>query len=360
MREFKRKKSDASTALKNENNRDFFGVQAKLNVGRPGDKYEKEADHVADKVVNKTADQPGIQKMGNGEEELQQKPLAETISTVQKQELKEEEKPVQKQGNQEEEKEVQAKCADCEKDESVQKKAETGEKEPVQKQEEEIQAKSKTMQLGIPDNNELESKLSDKKGMGNKMGTGEKQEMEAGFGADFSNVNIHTDGNAEQMSEQLGAQAFTHGNDIYFNKGKYNPGSAEGKHLLAHELTHTIQQGTNRSHPNVQASFSSTISIKHRFLQSRVFDVNGGFVRAMIDSNWSPPGCASISHLSVTLVKQVDNWFDSEQGTKRFSIGGPDTKTWSDLENGRYYLQFWFAGNTNPHCELSGPITVTT
>ncbi|MGS2764503.1 eCIS core domain-containing protein [Sinomicrobium sp. M5D2P9] len=358
MRELQKKKN-ANTAFRNENKNGFFGVQAKLNIGQPGDKYEQEADNVADKVVSKTTGQPGIQKMeGKEEEKLQQKPLAESISTVQKQELKEEE-PVQKQENQEEEKEVQAKCADCEKEKSVQKKAET-ENNPLQKQEEEIQAKSKTMQLGVPDNNELESKLSDKKGMGNKMNTGEKQQMEAGFGADFSDVNIHTDSNAEQMSEQLGAQAFTHGNDIYFNKGKYNPGSTEGKHLLAHELTHTIQQGTNRSHPNVQASFSSTISIKHRFLQSRVFDVNGGFVRAMIDSNWNPPGCASISHLSVTLVKQVDNWFDSEQGTKRFSIGGPDTKTWSDLENGRYYLQFWFAGNTNPHCELSGPITVTT
>ena len=66
--------------------------------------------------------------------------------------------------------------------------------------------------------------------------------MESGFGANFSNVNIHTDSKAVEMSEQLGAQAFTHGNDVYFNKGKYNPDSKEGKHLLAHELTHTIQQ----------------------------------------------------------------------------------------------------------------------
>ena len=348
MKEFKREKSGASAAVKNENNRDFFGVQARLNVGRPGDKYEKEADQVADKIVNKTASQPGIQKMGNGEEELQQKPLAETISTVQKQELKEEEK------------EVQAKCADCEKEEQVQKQAET-EEEPVQKQEEEeIQAKSQQMYIGNPDKNSFESELAGTKGAGSKMRAGTMQEMEAGFGTGFGNVNIHTDRKAEQMSKKIGAQAFTHGNDIYFNEGKYNPDSKEGKHLLAHELTHTIQQGNRSSNPNVQASFSSTISIKHRFLQSRVFDVNGGFVRAMIDSGWNPPGCAGISHLNVTLVQEVDNWFDSEQGTKKFSIGGPDTKTWSGLEDGRYYFRFWFAGNTNPHCELSGPITVTT
>ncbi len=45
------------------------------------------------------------------------------------------------------------------------------------------------------------------------------------------------------MSSALGAQAFTHGNDIYFNDGKYQPESSKGKHLLAHELTHTVQQG---------------------------------------------------------------------------------------------------------------------
>ena len=45
-----------------------------------------------------------------------------------------------------------------------------------------------------------------------------------------------------KMSRDIGAQAFTHGNDIYFDKGKYNPNTREGKHLLTHELTHTIQQ----------------------------------------------------------------------------------------------------------------------
>ena len=67
-------------------------------------------------------------------------------------------------------------------------------------------------------------------------------EMESNFGTDFSNVRIHTDSEAQHMSQEVGAQAFTHGSDIYFNEGKYNPDSKEGKHLLAHELTHTIQQ----------------------------------------------------------------------------------------------------------------------
>ncbi|HKJ78228.1 MAG TPA: DUF4157 domain-containing protein, partial [Prolixibacteraceae bacterium] len=69
-------------------------------------------------------------------------------------------------------------------------------------------------------------------------------EMESVFGTDFSHVNIHTGARAVQMSRQLSAQAFAHGNNIYFNQGKYNPRSRPGKHLLAHELTHTLQQNS--------------------------------------------------------------------------------------------------------------------
>ncbi|MDZ7695034.1 MAG: DUF4157 domain-containing protein [Balneolaceae bacterium] len=67
--------------------------------------------------------------------------------------------------------------------------------------------------------------------------------MEPRFGADFSNVRIHTGSEAAKLSQDINAQAFTHGRDIYFNNEKYNPDSSSGKHLIAHELTHTIQQG---------------------------------------------------------------------------------------------------------------------
>ncbi len=69
--------------------------------------------------------------------------------------------------------------------------------------------------------------------------------MESGFGADFSQVRVHTDDRAVSLSQDLSAQAFTHGSDIYFNQGKYDPGSSAGSHLLAHELTHTVQQGAS-------------------------------------------------------------------------------------------------------------------
>ncbi|UCV27909.1 eCIS core domain-containing protein [Ferribacterium limneticum] len=70
-----------------------------------------------------------------------------------------------------------------------------------------------------------------------------RQDMELRFGADFSAVRIHRDARAAQASSALNAAAFTVGNQIHFGAGQFNPGSGEGRELIAHELTHTIQQG---------------------------------------------------------------------------------------------------------------------
>ncbi|WP_281233225.1 eCIS core domain-containing protein [Flavobacterium gelatinilyticum] len=249
MRAFEQRKKDIP------GNSSFFSskVQKKLKTGSAGDKYEIEADKTADKVVNNTASKGLLQS--KADEEVQQKPISETISTVQSKEMKEEEpvqkkekeeekpvqkksakeeeKPVQKKGK-EEEKPVQAKCEDCQKEEKVQKKDQKEEEKPVQKK-----AQNQNTEI---QNNDLEGKLDSSKGGGNGLDKKTKNEMESGFGTDFSNVKIHTDSSAVQMSQELGAQAFTNGSDVYFNEGKYNPDSKEGKHLLAHELTHTIQQ----------------------------------------------------------------------------------------------------------------------
>ena len=93
------------------------------------------------------------------------------------------------------------------------------------------------------DSNDISARLSSSRGGGTKLDTQTRSQMESSFGADFSTVRVHTDSSANQLSQDLGAKAFTHGSDIYFNKGQYNPGSRDGQHLLAHELTHTVQQG---------------------------------------------------------------------------------------------------------------------
>ncbi|PZF73380.1 eCIS core domain-containing protein [Taibaiella soli] len=99
--------------------------------------------------------------------------------------------------------------------------------------------------------NSVSDRISETKGSGGSMNESTRSFMEHRFGTDFSNVNIHTGGYAAQLSNDLNAQAFTIGNNIYFNEGRYSPESAEGKHLLAHELTHTLQQ-TNSANRKIQ------------------------------------------------------------------------------------------------------------
>jgi len=66
--------------------------------------------------------------------------------------------------------------------------------------------------------------------------------MEERFGEDFGIVRIHSDAQARETARQLGADAYTVSKDIFFDAGKYDPTSYQGRRLLAHELTHTVQQ----------------------------------------------------------------------------------------------------------------------
>jgi Domain of unknown function (DUF4157) len=66
--------------------------------------------------------------------------------------------------------------------------------------------------------------------------------LEPRFRANFGGVMIHTDATAKRLANKVGARAFAYGRHIFFNEGQYNPDSQDGLELLAHELTHTIQQ----------------------------------------------------------------------------------------------------------------------
>lgn len=197
----------------------FFGVQRKLLVGSPGDLYEKEANAVADKITDATNhgnDLPGARIS-------QERAMAESITPLAKTKEEEEELAMQ-----------QGQAVEVPEDEAL-----TAGQVEEEKEEEKVQASPNGQDTLNP---YTENRLQSSPGRGSKMDSTIQREMESGFGADFSKVSIHTDSASELMNKELGAQAFTHGNDIYFNKGKYNPQSKEGKHLLAHELTHTIQQ----------------------------------------------------------------------------------------------------------------------
>ena len=78
-------------------------------------------------------------------------------------------------------------------------------------------------------------------GNGAPLPTALRQQMEASFGTDFSDVRVHTDASSAPVAS-LNARAYTKGSDIYFNAGQYNPESQEGRRLLGHELAHVVQQ----------------------------------------------------------------------------------------------------------------------
>lgn len=91
-------------------------------------------------------------------------------------------------------------------------------------------------------NAEMENQLRRNKGSGNPISDPIRAVVERHLQFDFSKVRVHTDNIAARMNTELGARAFTYGNDIYFGKSEYQPHSSEGCHLIAHELTHVVQQ----------------------------------------------------------------------------------------------------------------------
>ena len=88
----------------------------------------------------------------------------------------------------------------------------------------------------------LQRSIEAARGCGHSMDHFTQHQMESSFGADFSGVRIHTDERADGLSRSLSARAFTTGHDVFFRRGEYSPGTSSGHELLAHELTHVVQQ----------------------------------------------------------------------------------------------------------------------
>ncbi|HEY4289314.1 MAG TPA: DUF4157 domain-containing protein [Puia sp.] len=226
----------------------FF--QPKLTIGQAGDHFEKEADSVADKVVSRKSmeDEPAIQRQEISG--IQRQEISgiqrQDISAIQRQEtgsiqrlatpLEDEnfatnDQRMLRDRELREKPEVQLKCAHCEEEDHSSM----------------VQRKPDQSARTAPDS--VSSRIDSSRGKGSPLPSTTLAEMQSSFGHDFSNVNIHTDADSVNMSRDLGAQAFTQGSDIYFNTGKFNPESSTGKHLLAHELTHVVQQGAS---PGIQ------------------------------------------------------------------------------------------------------------
>ncbi|MEO1521470.1 MAG: DUF4157 domain-containing protein, partial [Cyanobacteria bacterium J06633_2] len=96
---------------------------------------------------------------------------------------------------------------------------------------------------GSAANSAQEKSIEHQRGNGQGLDDGVREPMEHAFGANFANVRVHTNTESDRLNRSFNSQAFTTGNDIFFQQGAYAPGNKEGKELLAHELTHVVQQG---------------------------------------------------------------------------------------------------------------------
>ena len=88
---------------------------------------------------------------------------------------------------------------------------------------------------------EVQGKIDSTRGSGTDLDTGVQERFSSSLG-DLSDVRVHTDSTADSLNRSVSARAFATGTDVYFAQGEYNPGSADGDHLIAHELAHVVQQ----------------------------------------------------------------------------------------------------------------------
>jgi hypothetical protein len=214
-------------------------IQAKLQIGGVNDSQEQQADQVAEKVMRMPSGAgAAMTGLGKGEDMKVQRKCSG---------CQEEEKIGRK------EKEIIALKAD-------EKLLRKEEQKLVRKEDEQLARKSEELQnIDQPEMllakggvafsgggaapTSVQSGISSTKGGGSSLPGSVSSEMGSKMNADFSGVKVHDNAHSAKMNTQISARAFTVGNNIYFNQGEYNPSSQSGKFLLAHELTHTIQQG---------------------------------------------------------------------------------------------------------------------
>ena len=109
----------------------------------------------------------------------------------------------------------------------------------------------------------IESDISRETGRGSGLDGSTRGQFEGFFGVDLGGVRLHADSKSAELSRSLGAEAFTVGNDVFFGEGRFTPGSSSGMGLLAHELTHVVQQGGSsmrRVDPNAVAVSRSPLA----------------------------------------------------------------------------------------------------
>jgi hypothetical protein len=218
-----------------------MAIQAKLAIGEPNDKYEQEADATAARVVQQ------INSPTTSQSQPVQRKFENRLRAKNAQRM-----------------EIQAKLAIGEPNDKYELEADataarvvqqinssiTSQSQPVQRQEleedEELQMKplvQRSENLGGDEaSTDLESAIQSARGSGQSLDANLQESMGQAMGADFSGVKVHTDSQSDQLNKSIQAKAFTTGQDLFFRQGAYEPSSRGGQELIAHELTHVVQQ----------------------------------------------------------------------------------------------------------------------
>ncbi len=216
-------------------------IQTKLTISHPGDKYEQEADRTAEAVMRMPEAWVHRQEVRNPDRRSGNN---SKTSSVQMQ-VEEEEEPIQRQPVNEEKPLSISRQSDEEQEEPLQAKLILPSR-ALQRQQMDEEEKLQTKELGDPlpqVTPALENRIYALRAGGQPLPASLQTFYESRFGYDFGGVRVHTDAQAADLARQVHAQAFTVGSDVVFGAGHYDPDSSRGKTLLAHELTHVVQQG---------------------------------------------------------------------------------------------------------------------
>ena len=274
-------------------------IQAKLTVGPANDRYEQEADRVAAQVVqrihapvsNSSTEGQSVQRKED-EDELQLKPIA-----------------------------------------------------PIQRKE---------MSAGGEVSTSLESEINRARGGGQPLVPELQRKMGEAMGSDFSGVRVHTDGPADALNQSVGARAFTTGQDLFFKRGEYQPRSRGGQELIAHELTHVVQQNGGAVQRQVEQN-STSINTNSAFTQSlqRKFDPS---VIAMLEKHIGSKASQQ------KLVAGNKHGQGMAEELARGGDGGNENVNNFTAGNGQYYkswfdqLKSWFGFKSGWKKEKGGAV----
>ncbi|MDJ0822529.1 MAG: DUF4157 domain-containing protein [Paracoccaceae bacterium] len=224
-----------------------FPLQAKLTVGAAHDPLEQEADRVAHQIMRMASPGP----------------------------------------------KVQCACAACE--EEARRKPDRPSAVPVSLR----RAPRSTGAFSVSD--DVEQRIRNLDGKGQPLPASTRDFFEPRFGHDFSSVRVHHSGDADRAARDVGARAFAFGSNIVFRNSEYTPDSAPGKLLLAHELTHVIQQG-HAPQLGLQAKDSTFLQSSGLALLRDLADLPGAKLEIPGDCSWAKYAALK---LSVDTAKAV-------------------------------------------------------